>query len=70
MMEKKMGPVVWLILSMGGQPMHVGNFPTIDACLAAAKQVTQGGTSKTVTYVALCVPANTGKQGDPLPPNN
>lgn len=50
--------------------MHVGNFPTIDACLAAAKQVTQGGTSKTVTYVALCVPANTGKQGDPLPPNN
>jgi hypothetical protein len=63
-----MGQVVWLILSIGGPSMHVGNFPNIDTCLTAAKQVAQGGTSKSVSYLAFCVPANTGKQGDPPPP--
>ena len=63
-----MGPVVWLVLSMGGQPMHVGNFPSIDACLTTAKELAQGGTAPHLSYVAVCVPANTGKQGDPPAP--
>jgi hypothetical protein len=72
-----MQAVFWLMLYLpGGHPVHVGNFPDMASCLAAAKtsdsfRVTPGaGPSSTAGVLRdfICVQANTGKSGDPGPP--
>jgi hypothetical protein len=72
-----MQAVFWLMLYMpGGHPVHVGNFPDLASCVAAARtsdsvRVTPGAgasTSGGVVRDFICVQANTGKSGDPAPP--
>jgi hypothetical protein len=63
---------IWLILAMvGSAPIHVGNFPDLDSCQAAAMssrgQVT-GARPGSMSYLWMCVQANTGKPNDPPPP--
>jgi hypothetical protein len=63
---------IWLILAVvGSTPIHVGNFPDMDSCQAAAMssrgQVT-GGRPGSMSYLWMCVQANTGKPNDPPPP--
>jgi hypothetical protein len=60
----RMAPVFWLVLSLQAGLMHVGNFPSLETCQAAAK--TAWSSSNVVAFT--CVQANTGKQGDPAPP--
>lgn len=57
-------PVFWLVLSLQAGLMHVGNFPNLEACQAAAK--TAWSSSNVVAFT--CVQANTGKEGDPAVP--
>jgi hypothetical protein len=57
-------PVFWLVLSLQAGLMHVGNFPNLEACQAAAK--TAWSSSNVVAFT--CVQASTGKEGDPAPP--
>jgi hypothetical protein len=73
-----MQAVFWLMLYLpGGHPVHVGNFPDMASCVAAAKasdsvRVTPGSgasSSGVVLRDFICVQANTGKSGDPGPPN-
>jgi hypothetical protein len=59
-----MAPVFWLVLSLQAGLMHVGNFPTLETCQAAAKSA--WSSSNVVAFT--CVQASTGKQGDPGPP--
>jgi hypothetical protein len=64
--------IIWLILAVvGTTPIHVGNFPDMDTCQAAAMssrgQVT-GGRPGSMSYLWMCVQANTGKSNDPPPP--
>jgi hypothetical protein len=72
-----MQAVFWLMLYLpGGHPVHVGNFPDMASCVAAAKasdsvRVAPGsGPSSTAGVLRefICVQANTGKSGDPGPP--
>src|SRR6516225_8005851 len=63
---------IWLILAVvGTAPIHVGNFPDMDTCQAAAMssrgQVT-GARPRSMSHLWMCVQANTGKPNDPLPP--
>ena len=63
---------IWLILAVvGSTPIHVGNFPDMDTCQAAATssrgQVT-GARPGSMSYLWMCVQANTGKPNDPPPP--
>ena len=63
---------IWLILAVvGSTPIHVGNFPDLDTCQAAAMssrgQVT-GARPGSMSYLWMCVQANTGKPNDPPPP--
>jgi hypothetical protein len=63
---------IWLILAVvGSTPIHVGNFPDMGTCAAAAMssrgQVT-GGRPGSMSYLWMCVQANTGKPNDPPPP--
>jgi hypothetical protein len=66
--------IFWLVISMGlqGVPIHVGNFPDMNSCMAAAqsnKTITTGATPPPrFTVNAVCVQVNTGKAGDPSPP--
>jgi hypothetical protein len=60
---------IWLILAVvGTAPIHVGNFPDMDTCQAEAMssrgQVT-GARPGTMSYLWMCVQANTGKPNDP-----
>ena len=70
--------IFWLVILIGAAqaPLHVGNFPNLDSCQKAANEMVRGsgagagtavGTSPYVAYV--CVQANTGKAGDPDPPD-
>jgi hypothetical protein len=59
-----MGPTFWLVLSLQAGPMHVGNFPSLESCQAAAK--TAWSQASAVAFT--CVQASTGKTGDPSPP--
>jgi hypothetical protein len=63
---------IWLMLAVvGSTPIHVGNFPDMDSCQAAAMssrgQVT-GARPGSMSYLWMCVQANTGKPNDPAPP--
>jgi hypothetical protein len=66
--------IVWPVISMGlqGNPIHVGNFPDMNSCMAAAqsnKGIATGTTPPPRLNISLvCVQANTGKSGDPQPP--
>jgi hypothetical protein len=67
--------IVWLVLAIGVQsnPIHVGNFPDINSCMAAAqsnKSITTGVSANAPRFSVnlVCVQANTGKAGDPPPP--
>ena len=63
--------VFWLVISLvAGTSMHVGNFPSLQTCQTAAKAVWQYQSNDAPSggYAAACVQANTGKQGDPPPP--
>jgi hypothetical protein len=62
--KPRMAPVFWLVLSLQAGLMHVGNFPTLETCQAAAK--TAWSSSNVVAFT--CVQASTGKEGDPRPP--
>ena len=70
--------IFWLVILIGAAqaPLHVGNFPNLDSRQKAANEMVRGsgagagtaaGTSPYVAYV--CVQANTGKTGDPEPPD-
>jgi hypothetical protein len=59
-----MPPVFWLVLSLQAGLMHVGNFPTLETCQAAAKAA--WSSANVITFT--CVQANTGKQGESGPP--
>ena len=70
--------IFWLVISIGAAnaPLHVGNFPDLDTCQNAGSEMARGsgagsGTAVGVApYVAyVCVRANTGKAGDPGPPD-
>jgi hypothetical protein len=66
--------VFWLVLftSPAGTPLHVGNFPTLDACQTAAKEIWgyySNAPRASSGYYAYCIPANTGNPDDPPPPN-
>jgi hypothetical protein len=72
-----MQAVFWLMLYLpGGHPVHVGNFPDMASCLAAAEssgsiRVTPSTGASPNTGVLrdfICVQANTGKPSDPGPP--
>ena len=67
-----MSQVFWLVLSLSSPAnlLHVGNFPNMETCQTAAKQIWPyvSNSGSTIAYYALCVPANTGKQSDPGPP--
>jgi hypothetical protein len=67
--------VFWLVILIGAAhtPLHVGNFPNLDSCQKAANEMVRGsgagpaaGQAPYAAYV--CVQANTGKPGDPGPP--
>jgi hypothetical protein len=65
--------VFWLVLILStSATLHVGNFPTLETCTAAARQagtirVNQGGPPLFgVSFV--CVQANTGHSDDPAAP--
>ncbi len=64
--------MVWLMIVLGSTAIHVGNFHDVASCLAAAQasKTTSinetGAAAFSVHYV--CIPANTGKPGDPPPP--
>jgi hypothetical protein len=57
-------PVFWLVLSLQAGLMHVGSFPTLEACQTAAR--TAWSSANVVAFT--CVQANTGKEGDPAAP--
>jgi hypothetical protein len=63
--------IFWLVISIvSGSSLHAGNFPTLQACQAAAKSVwLQASNGAATSYQAACIEADTGKQGDPAPPN-
>jgi hypothetical protein len=72
-----MQAVFWLMLYLpGGHPVHVGNFPDLTSCLAAAEssgsiRVTPSTGASPSTGILrdfICVQANTGKPSDPGPP--
>jgi hypothetical protein len=74
-----MQAIFWLMLYMpGGHPVHVGNYPDMASCVAAANasqsaRVAPGGGGGTgsgggVLRDFICVQANSGKLGDPGPP--
>jgi hypothetical protein len=70
-----MDPVFWLLLWVingngGGYPLHVGNFPDMASCEKAAQEVKKSAPDTPNSFpVFACVQANTGKSGDPDPPN-
>jgi hypothetical protein len=70
--------IFWLVILIGAAqaPLHVGNFPNLDACQKAANEMVRGSgagtgaTAGSAPYVAyVCVQANTGKAGDPESPD-
>ena len=68
--------VFWLVLLIGGAhtPLHVGNFTNLDTCQKAANEMIRGSgagsSAGSAPYAAfVCVQANTGKAGDPGPPD-
>jgi hypothetical protein len=74
-----MQAIFWLMLYLpGGHPVHVGNFPDMASCLAAANSSesvrvapstgAMGGPSTGVLRDFICVQASTGKPNDPGPP--
>jgi hypothetical protein len=66
-------PVFWLVLvtSAIATPLHVGNFPSLEACQQAAfsSQQTMRDAPGNTNFQLVCVKANTGKAGDPDPPD-
>jgi|KBSMisStaDraftv2_1062788.scaffolds.fasta_scaffold132328_2 hypothetical protein len=65
-------PVFWLVLVTApvATPLHVGNYPSIETCQAAAistRQTVRAG-APNANFQLVCVQANTGKAGDPGPP--
>ena len=66
-------PVFWLVLVTApiATPLHVGNFPSIEACESAAysSQQTMRAAPGNTNFQLVCIQASTGKPGDPGPPN-
>ena len=63
--------IFWLVLSLtAGASLHVGSFPSLQACQAAAKAIWAYESNGTSTaYGAACVQANTGRNGEPPAPH-
>ena len=70
--------VFWLVLAMNASnyPLHVGNFPNLNSCEKAATEMRRGSASGLKSGASMapystwaCVQANTGKAGDPSPPD-
>src|SRR5215469_15311453 len=64
--------VFWLVLVTAAvaPPLHVGNFPSMEACEAAAvstRQTVRSGAA-IPNFQLMCIQANTGRAGDPAPP--
>ena len=64
--------VFWLVLVTAAvaPPLHVGNYPSVEACEAAAvttRQTVRSGAA-IPNFQLMCIQANTGKAGDPAPP--
>ena len=66
-------PVFWLVLVTApvATPLHVGNFPSMEACESAAysSQQTMRAAQGNTNFQLVCIQASTGKPGDPGPPN-
>ena len=66
-------PVFWLVLvtSPVATPLHVGNFPSLETCQQAAysSQQTLREAPGNTNFQLVCIQANTGKAGDPDPPD-
>ena len=59
-------PVFWLVLSLQAGLMHVGNFPNLEACQAAAKTAWSSSNVVAFTCVqAKAVPARFKSAGFP-----
>jgi hypothetical protein len=64
--------VFWLVLVTApvATPLHVGNYPSMEACETAAvstRQTVRSGAANT-NFQLVCVQASTGRAGDPGPP--
>jgi hypothetical protein len=61
--------IFWLILTLSSGPLHVGNFPTMDACRQAANDATVvqiHPIHQTYSFTALCIQANVEGTSPPL----
>ena len=63
--------IIWLMLYFTGAAVHVGNYPDMNSCVNAANSSTTITIPNARSFSAtfICVPANTGKKGDPGPPH-
>jgi hypothetical protein len=73
-MHREMGMIFWLVLTLynsgAATALHVGNFPTMDACRAAGRSATGGVINGTGAHIPeayfLCVQANVVSTNPPL----
>jgi hypothetical protein len=63
----------WLLIMTTGTAVHVGNFPDMASCMAAARAnqtvMTHQVNPTEFTVGLMCIQANTGKPNDPPAPS-